>query len=361
MNRTILPVSFFFGANNKNGYCSLYSELYNPYEKGNHIILKGGPGTGKSTLMKKIAEKIEDDGHFTERGYCSADPNSLDVVFCPEMNFSILDGTSPHTFDPTLPGVYEHIVDLSIAWNKAILQEHAGEIGEKQKENKFYHKKVADFLKVAASIDTESALICNEHLNLEKLERYALRLSKRLIPQKKNSIKGKVFKRFLSGITPEGVFTQYDTVVALSEKIVTIDDEYSVCSPYIAQIICADAINNGFDVYKCYCPLFPLNKVEHIIIPQLKLTVFTQNSYHNSLTGDIKKISTSRFYEDGGLYKNKEKLTFQSKAKGELIDEAVKNLVKALKCHDELEKFYIQAVDFSKIEEIGEKIIKSIL
>ncbi len=356
MKSTILPVSFFFGANNKSGYCSLYPELYNPYEKGNHIILKGGPGTGKSTLMKKIAKKLENDGYFTERGYCSADPNSLDVVLCPETNFSILDGTAPHTFDPTLPGVNEHIVDLSVAWNKDILKENAEKIGEKQKENKFYHKKVADFLKVAASIDTESALICNEYLNLEKLERYALRLSKRLIPQNKNSKKGKLFKRFLSGITPDGVLTQYDTVVALSEKIITIDDEYSVCSPYITEVIYAEAVNNGYDVYKCYCPLFPFNKVEHIIIPQLKLTVFTQNSYHNSITGDIKKISTNRFYDEGGLYKNKEKLTFQSKAKGELIDEAVKNLVKALKCHDELEKYYIQTVDFSKVEEIGDNL-----
>ena len=56
MKNTLLPVSFFFGANNKYGYCSLYKDLYSPYIDGNHLILKGGPGTGKSTLMKKVAE-----------------------------------------------------------------------------------------------------------------------------------------------------------------------------------------------------------------------------------------------------------------------------------------------------------------
>ena len=58
MTKTILPVSFFFGANNKTKYCSLFDDLYSPYENGKHLILKGGPGTGKSTLMKKVAEKF---------------------------------------------------------------------------------------------------------------------------------------------------------------------------------------------------------------------------------------------------------------------------------------------------------------
>ncbi len=360
MNSTILPVSFFFGANNKAKYYSLYGEVYSPYEKGNHIILKGGPGTGKSTMMKKIAKRLEEKGLFTERGYCSADPHSLDIVFAPEINFSILDGTAPHTFDPVLPGVYEHIADLSCAWNKNILQEYANEIGEKQKENKFLHKKTADFLKAAATVDTESAVICNDYLDIEKLQRYAGRLSRRLIPKKKNAHKGRTHTRFLSGITPDGVLTQYDTVVALSEKIVTIDDEYSVCSPFIAEVIAAEAVNNGYDIYKCYCPLFPSHKVEHIIIPELNLTVFAQNSYHNSLTGDIKSVNVQRFYEKDGISQNKEKLRFQSIAKRELIEEAVKNLSKALSVHDELEKYYIQAIDFTKIDEISHTLLKSL-
>ena len=54
MTKTITPVSFFFGANNAGGYCSLYSDAYDSYNGGNHIILKGGPGTGKSTLMSVL-------------------------------------------------------------------------------------------------------------------------------------------------------------------------------------------------------------------------------------------------------------------------------------------------------------------
>ena len=47
MNRT-----YFLGANSKNGFYSLYDELF-AGEYRLHII-KGGPGTGKSSFMRKI-------------------------------------------------------------------------------------------------------------------------------------------------------------------------------------------------------------------------------------------------------------------------------------------------------------------
>ena len=30
------------------------------------------------------------------------------------------------------------------------------------------------------------------------------------------------------------------------------------------------ALKNGYDIYACYCPIFPTVKIEHIIIPELK-------------------------------------------------------------------------------------------
>ena len=357
MTRTVLPVSFFFGANNKNGYCSLYNKLYDPYEKGKHIILKGGPGTGKSTIMKKVAQKLEKDGFYVERGYCSADPASMDAVIAPELNFSIIDGTSPHTFDPTLPGVNEHIVDLSVAWDKEYLSRHRKEIGELTKHNKELHSKVADFLKVASQFESQSIVLCNKFVDREKLERYAKRLSNRCIKEKKGEKPGVSHKRFLSGITPDGIVVEYDSIVAMAEKIITIKDEYAVIAPYLVSYVGEYAVSMGYDIYKCYCPLSPESKVEHIIIPELSLAIFTENSYHLSIDECSNKIHASRFFVADEYKKNKEKLTFLKKAKKELIDEAVRKLSLALDVHDRLEEYYIKATDFEKINEISEKII----
>ncbi|MBQ8182690.1 MAG: hypothetical protein IJ025_02170 [Clostridia bacterium] len=360
MTKTILPVSFFLGANNKIKYCSLFNDLYDPYEKGCRIILKGGPGTGKSTLMKKVAERFDKKGCFTERGFCSADPNSLDAVFVPEADFCIFDGTSPHILEPTLPGVSEHIVDLGVAWDRSFLREHINEIGELTRSNKLQHKKVAEFMKVASQIETQAVLICADFTDTDKVQRYAKRLANRLIPSQKSNEKGQMKKRFLSAVSPDGIIVQHDTVVALSETIVSIEDEFSAVSPYIAEYVCNYAVEKGYDVYACYCPLFPEYKIEHIIIPELKTTVFTRNSYHYSIDDGSQKIHASRFYDKASFEKNKEKLVFMKKAKRELIDEAVRKLSIAKDIHDRLEDYYIKATDFDVINEIGEKIIKSI-
>lgn len=360
MTKSILPVSFFFGVTDKTKYCSLFDELYSPFDKGCHLILKGGPGTGKSTIMKKVAEKLENGGHSVERGFCSADPHSLDIVLCDDLNFSVLDGTSPHIFEPTLPGVSEHIVNLGIAWDRKFLDEHINEIAELTQKNKEQHKKAAEYMKVASQIETQSALVCAEFTDKEKVERYAKRLASRIIPAKKGAKQGKIRKRFLSAITPDGVFVHHDSVVALAEKVVTIEDEYGAVAPYIAEYICNFAAENGYDVYACFCPLFPRFKMEHIIIPELKTAIFTENSYHYSADETGSRVHVSRFYDKSALSHNREKLTFYKKAKKELLDEAVRKLSLAKDFHDRLEDYYIKSTDFDVINGITEKILLSL-
>lgn len=360
MNRTVLPVSFFFGANNRDGYCSLYTDAYNSYEGGNHLILKGGPGTGKSTIMKKVAEKLEKRGYYVERGYCSADPNSLDIVLAPEIGFSILDGTSPHTIDPVLPGVSDHIVDLSVAWNRDYLKSHASEIKELTRENKRLHKKTADFLGVASQIDAQGIILGSDYIDKEKLQRYITRICHRIIPERGEKTRGAEYRRFLSAITPDGVVVSHDSVVALSENIVTIEDEFGLVSPYIAESVGEYALSQGYDIYKCYCPLFPRLKVEHIIIPQLKVALFTENSYHLSIDDCGKKVHAFRFLDKNGIETVREKLLFGKKAKKELIDEAVRKMSLALDVHNRLEEYYIKATDFEKIDTITKSILSKI-
>lgn len=55
--------------------------------------------------MKKIAGELSEIDE-PELYYCSSDPDSLDAVVFRKIKAIIVDGTSPHVFEPDYP-VYE--------------------------------------------------------------------------------------------------------------------------------------------------------------------------------------------------------------------------------------------------------------
>ena len=84
MNHLKNTPKFFLGANSPCGFFSRFDNLYEPENGYFCYILKGGPGSGKSSLMKKVASETINKGLEVELIYCPSDPNSLDAVIIPE-------------------------------------------------------------------------------------------------------------------------------------------------------------------------------------------------------------------------------------------------------------------------------------
>ena len=70
MEKTI-PCRWFMGCNSQNGFYSLFGQFTRPEEGWRCILIKGGPGTGKSTLMKRViklalqrGQPVEEDPLF---------------------------------------------------------------------------------------------------------------------------------------------------------------------------------------------------------------------------------------------------------------------------------------------------------
>lgn len=90
------PIQYFLGANAPSGFYSLYDQLLPPEQARSIFILKGGPGCGKSTLMRTVAKRAEAAGERVEYILCSGDPDSLDAIIFPSRKAAIVDGTAPH-------------------------------------------------------------------------------------------------------------------------------------------------------------------------------------------------------------------------------------------------------------------------
>ena len=89
---------YFLGANACTGFYSAFSDCYAAGDGWRAFIIKGGPGTGKSSFMKYVAAKAAERGLEVELCVCSSDPQSLDGVILRSMKTVILDGTPPHAW-----------------------------------------------------------------------------------------------------------------------------------------------------------------------------------------------------------------------------------------------------------------------
>lgn len=88
----------FFGAATPVGPVDHIQNLTMDMEK--RYFIKGRPGSGKSTMLKKLVAEAEERGFDAEVYHCGFDPNSLDMIIFPEQSIAIFDSTAPHEYFP---------------------------------------------------------------------------------------------------------------------------------------------------------------------------------------------------------------------------------------------------------------------
>ena len=70
-------VCFYLGANSPTGFYSLYDQLLEPEQAETIYILKGRAGLRQVSLMRRVAQAMEEKGASVEYIACSGDPDSL--------------------------------------------------------------------------------------------------------------------------------------------------------------------------------------------------------------------------------------------------------------------------------------------
>ena len=121
-------IHYFAGGNTAQGFHSCFEDLLPAPERKRMFYLKGGPGVGKSTLMKRFASAAEEKGVRTEYFHCSSDPDSLDGAAFPELGIGIMDATAPHSYDPVVPGARDTLIALGDFLDEEALKPYLHEI-----------------------------------------------------------------------------------------------------------------------------------------------------------------------------------------------------------------------------------------
>ncbi|MGN0613632.1 MAG: hypothetical protein ACI4JB_06985 [Porcipelethomonas sp.] len=345
---------YFLGGTSPSGFHSKFKDQINKPVYYTYI-LKGGPGTGKSTLMKKVAESFSDSPLSVYR--CSSDINSLDAVVIEDKKIIVCDGTAPHVFEADYPGVSQEIINLGSFWKKEKLLEHRDTIRYCTDENLKYHSSVRRYIGAVSSLNSEIYCHAEESLDKLKLSAYIGRLSKKLMPKVRESKKGSKEFRQLSAFTTEN----YKTLpVNGGYSKYFIKDDYFAGGDFFLKNLAKVFTENGYDVIISECTMLNAPTFEHMICEDLGL-VFTTGNFFNGLVPETENIiNFSRFYNKSRLSAKKQRMTFDKKASLELSKEAADCLQTALDIHNELEKNYINAIDFESLDKMTADFIEQL-
>lgn len=346
---------FFLGANSKHGFYSLYDNLIDLENAECVYIIKGSPGCGKSSFMRKIKDKLSDI-YFVEQIFCSSDPESLDAIIVHDLGIAFVDGTSPHVVEPKFPIAVERYINLGDFADVNALRNKKQEIIDVTRKYKAGFERIYNFLSVAGAIESELFDIALGGTDISRLKKKAQGLISREITGKGNG--GNIKRRFLSAISPDGYITNFDTVNAMAENIFVLEDNFGL-GMFLLQPIADSALAAGYSTYLAYSPLTP-SRLEHIIIPELSLA-FVTSKKTDPYQGQYKrKIRIDAMIDPDVLRDKKKKLSFSRKLIYATIKEACTALHDGKLIHDKIEALYNPHIDFDGIYNLADKIANKI-
>lgn len=342
----------FPGGNTYKGFVNYFDGIFPDWEENNRLyILKGGPGVGKNTFMKRIGKLAEEKNYNVEYFHCASDNESLDAVRIPILGLTILDGTAPHIIDPKYPGAQDNIWNLGVFLNESKLAEQKNEIITYCNENSFFYKLAFSYLHAAGSLSLSTYDIYKKALSYSKMQAHVKNL---FSTKPKGNYDGTNHFRnlFYSAITPSGQI-DYAPSVPTANQVIYLDGPTPLASEYL-KLVYHLALDNGYHGEIFYSPLLASEPM-HINIHELDLSITTTKPISPS-----QSVSLINFADTKLLTLFNKEITFQDEQKNLLIDEAIRSLSYCKHIHDKIEAIYKECINFEDVTKYCDEHIKDL-
>lgn len=323
----------FPGGNTAAGFVGFFENLRQQAKRT--VILKGGPGVGKSTLMGKAGKAYEKRGMAVGYYHCSGDPDSLDAVLVPAAGFLILDGTAPHIVDPIAPGAKDGILNLGVCLDEEALAEQADEITALSKEISACYAQAYRYLHAAKILREDAAAVYAAAMP-EAQKQVLQREWVSLLP---SAEPGEETHCFAQAITWKGVLQQLDAV--LTGTVYCLDAPWGFDGASVMRSVWEAAARRGVRRAAYHDPL-EAEKTAHVTVGGVCFTT--------AVVPDAAVFTPT--FDAGTLRREASRLAFDRAAFDLMRNQAVEALAQAKAHHDALERFYIDAMDYDRLDEI---------
>ncbi|MDD4802042.1 MAG: PRK06851 family protein [Syntrophomonas sp.] len=352
------------GGNTCYGFHSFYDYII-PHDALKKIVLKGGPGVGKSTLLKMVGNDLSEAGIDLEYHWCSSDNDSLDGLVAGDQQLCMLDGTAPHLVDPRYPGAVDSIVNLGDFWDVSKI------IGKKNNIIKLTRQKGLSFeraynrLQEAKAAWWEWSTYYRESLDKKAVNRNILALSADFFqnaPQSDRTAR----HLFAAALTPGGIVNKVDSLIEDNWNLFAVKG-----SPGSGVKDLFKHIENMAGLYSIYaeiyhCPFDPAH-IDLIIIPANKSVLLDISGHIADYESNLpirrykRMMDFDQLLNESAISPYRHKLAASQERFQNGLQEAIAFIRNAKEIHHELEANYVDAMDFIKVAEFRKELVKTFL
>jgi hypothetical protein len=322
-------------------------------------ILKGGPGTGKSTLMKSVGEEMILRGHDIEWIHCASDNSSIDGVIVTDLKIGIVDGTAPHVIEPKAPGAIEEYVNLGEAWNSKLLSEQKEIIIQLNNKISESFQKAYDTFAEALKIHDEWEHIYIANMDFTEANKLTKELIELFYGEQYLNKQSNTRHMYFGAATPQGAVDHIQNLTKDISKRYFIKGRPGSGKSTMLKKLAAEAEERGFDVEVYHCGFDP-NSLDMVLLPEVSVAIFDSTSPHEyfpSREGDEIVDVYERAITTGTDEKYAPQISDIVARYSAKMKEATGFLAEAKSLHDDLEDIYVPAMDFSKLEKVRHLIL----
>ncbi len=316
----------YFGASNSyNGFITNFDKIFDREKLSRLYIIKGGPGTGKSTMMRTIAKHFSSLPKIEIR--CSSDPDSLDglLIESGAKTVGIVDGTSPHVVEADFPGAIEDIINLYDGFNNSNLSKRYIDLNRLSLLKRNLYVRAYEALNVAGQIHNYISTNYIDNSTYKKAE-YILRKEINVEKKKFGQITSSNFMR--TSFSKNGLQSIADP--GNKKEVILIKGDG--ISEYIAMKVLCDFLKRERIAALIYSS--PLSK-------GLIDTIETDDAiYAISYKDNVESVNVSEIIDRDG-YRS------MHYSYSNFIKEAQVCFAEAALLHAEIEKIYSSSIDFT--------------
>ncbi|MBR3794599.1 MAG: hypothetical protein IKK34_01040 [Clostridia bacterium] len=338
--RTLFP-----GAMGPEGFISCFDHLIPDALLRRKLILKGGPGVGKSTFMRRIHAALCEHGESSTLYFCSGDPDSLDAVAVPHAGLLILDGTAPHIVDPAIPGARDSIINLGVCLNEAAMRPRLPHIRACMADHAAAIRRARACLNAACALEQDAAAVIAACVDSSRMERMVRTLiGAVLCSSAKTEDVPSVRPVITDAVTPKGELCLLGD--AASQRIIRLTGHAGMDLTPAIKALSRAALAAGYSVEEHLSAALP-GRLLHLSIPALHILVTTGELLPSEQTFDFAACIPA-----SALLRHECALEQLLSAAKQQRRQAVSALAQAKQLHDELETFYVPNMDFARWEQI---------